>query len=151
MGVVIRVGFTGYEGGMTLYQRDAFMTLIRRLDPDEFHHGVCVGADEQAHEIVRRDLETCLLIGHPGVRDDGSVWRRSRKAERTLDLVLPEKPFLKRNDDLAALDLLVATPHETSERFRGSGTWATIRRAERRGTPIFYVWPTGAVTERRLR
>jgi hypothetical protein len=139
---MVRVGFTGTQGGMTLYQRSAFATLIRELAPDEFHHGVCVGADEQAHEIVRREFgETCLLVGHPGVRN-GQPYKRSWKAQATLDLVLPEKEMLKRNDDLVVFDHLVAAPAETTPQLR-SGTWATIRRAERRGIQIIYLWPTG--------
>lgn len=48
------IGFTGTREGMTQAQKDVFASLVARIEPDEFHHGDCVGSDEAAAELVHR-------------------------------------------------------------------------------------------------
>lgn len=124
------VGFSGTQDGMTDEQALMFEQAVMVFQPVTFHHGVCEGADEEAHFIVRRILPNCKIIGHPGVRNNGQVWKRSKKAQADLDECLPSKPFLDRNEDIIkAVNFLVATPKEKEPQQR-SGTWSTIRRAQ---------------------
>ena len=58
----MRIGFTGTQRGMTIRQRTELAILLRNVS-GEFHHGDCIGADAEAHEIARRSSFT--LIGHP--------------------------------------------------------------------------------------
>jgi hypothetical protein len=56
--------------------------------------------------------------------------------------------YLARDDNIVAeTDVLVATPAQTTEVMRGSGTWATIRYARRREKPRILIWPNGSATK----
>jgi hypothetical protein len=127
--LMIRVGFTGTRQGMTEQQQEAIESIVQVLGTvGEFHHGDCVGADTQAHDIVARVLPDCSLIVHP--------------------------PFsVKRRANRSIVDnsrILLATPGTDKEEGRRSGTWATIRYAkkEQRGKRdvqrrIYIIYPDG--------
>lgn len=134
------LGFTGCEAGMSAHQWarvEAWTRSCRdRCDDLVAHHGDCVGSDEQFHRI-------CLKLG--GIR----LWIHppsdpSRRAFcRGAQIVLPEKPYLARNRDIArASAALLATPEERQEVLR-SGTWATVRAAVRLGREVVILTPTG--------
>ena len=61
----MKVGFTGTQKGMTERQFDIFAAVISELQPEEFHHGDCIGADEQAHDIVHVVAPDCKIVVHP--------------------------------------------------------------------------------------
>ncbi len=46
------IGFTGSREGMTSKQIVAFSAVLWGMKPTAFHHGCCIGADEQAHRIA---------------------------------------------------------------------------------------------------
>ena len=118
------VGFTGTQQGMNNHQRRRFRRLILELNPTEFHHGDCIGADEQAQAIVRELVPQCRLVIHPPSDP-------SKRAFCKADEVLPAKPYLKRNLDIVRrCSIMVATPYEVEEQLR-SGTWSTVRYARR--------------------
>jgi hypothetical protein len=135
---VKRIGFTGTSRGMTEPQRK---TVAELLEPGaEFHHGDCVGADAQAAAIARSF--GCKLHCHPPEKMQARAFVHS-------DVVAPPKPFLERNHDIVdASELMIATPNTVVEVLR-SGTWATIRYARRKQTPLLIVWPDGEVTKER--
>lgn len=137
------IGFTGTRQGMTELQRLAITKLMmearRDSDAQWLHHGGAQGADAQAHWIwLSMDGRIHL---HPGQDFSGDVvgaeltnWDRSSIA----------KPFLIRNKDIVnACTLLIATPAQTVNIPRGSGTWATIRYARKIGRPTTILWPDG--------
>lgn len=119
------IGFTGTGHGMTDYQRLAFAEAIRLIQPVEFHHGDCVGADAEAHEIVRRVAPACVIVIHPP----------AIKAKRAFchgDKVLDPEDYLVRNHRVVdAVNSLIATPQTIDEVLR-SGTWATVRYARKK-------------------
>ena len=43
------LGFTGTQSGMNEYQRNKFIEFLNQFNPNEFHHGDCIGADNDAH------------------------------------------------------------------------------------------------------
>ena len=130
------VGFTGTSKGLTSYQISSLVTeAARSLDAIvQFHHGDCVGADAQAHHIIvgLDSVDWCApgiqIVIHPPVNPKSRAFCQLR---HSMDVLLPEKPYLIRNTDIAlACDVLWACPKEMHEVLR-SGTWSTIRQARR--------------------
>ncbi len=98
------------------------MILLERLSPSEFHHGDCIGADKEAHEMVREFHPECLIVGHPPSN-------QIKRAGTLCDIFRPALPYLDRNHAIVdAVSVLIAAPKDPSEQLR-SGTWATIRYA----------------------
>jgi len=135
------VGFTGTQKGMTVAQLSKFKLVIRELDPWSFHHGDCIGADAQAHDIVQASFPNKVNIHiHPPTN-------KSKQAFKKGDDVWPIKPYLERNHEMVhACNILIATPGESVMKLR-SGTWATIRYAQRHSKHIITIYPDGSVFE----
>lgn len=115
------VGFTGTRRGMTHQQEIVVRRILTAIQPSEFHHGDCVGADSQAHGIAR-ELRIGIFI-HPPV--DKHLRAFCRDAT-----MFPELPYLERNRLIVDLsEMIIATPR-SSKPERRSGTWATIRYAK---------------------
>jgi hypothetical protein len=130
------LGFTGTREGMSKAQQEALRMLLRRLRPGVFHHGDCVGADEQAHHIVRRECPACRIHVHPP--EDAALRAHCRG-----DLLHPPKAYLQRNEAIVdAADFLFAAPE--GEETNRSGTWATVRYARRREVATAVILPSGA-------
>lgn len=107
----------------------------------EFHHGCCLGADDDAFDICTEFAKTAHRIAHPP-RNRGLI---SANAEAFSDEVCPALPYLERNFNIAeACEHLFATPAESDEQQTG-GTWHTIRCARRLRRPITIIWPDGTV------
>jgi len=132
-----KIGFTGTQVGMTVAQVVSLMKHLRLLE-GEFHHGDCVGADEQASEAASGfGLKT---VSHPPDNP-------SKRAFSENDETKEEKPYLKRNHDIVdTTDYLIATPRGTAEEVR-SGTWATVRYALKQEKLVVIIWPDGSVEE----
>jgi hypothetical protein len=137
---VFHVGFTGSRGGLTDPQR---ATLYHQLKLDHvyaLHHGDCIGADEAAHACAE-DLADYIVIHPP---DNPAL--RANCTTRFTHEVRPAKPYLDRNHDIVdECDFLIACPGGMQEELR-SGTWATVRYAQRKGKPITIIWPDGTLT-----
>ena len=100
------------------------------------HHGDCIGADAQAHEIA------CTLgrevTIHPPTSGTYRAWKTGS------DVRAP-KAYLTRNKDIVReTDMLIAAPAETTEQVR-SGTWSTVRFARKLGKRVFVILPDGTV------
>lgn len=130
----MKIGFTGTKQGMTSHQIAGFYEIIGNIiHISEFHHGDCVGADEQAHNLIRN----CDIIVHPPSNPSKRAFCKGYK------FIWEEKDYLDRNHDIVdACDLLVATPCSRYEVTR-SGTWATVRYARKRNKRIIIIWPEG--------
>lgn len=132
------LGFTGTSEGMTEQQKESFLQIVTEEKPWEFHHGLCVGSDEQAHDIIREALSLCSIVGHPPTR-------KNKYAHRECNFMLEPKDYLVRDKDIvAASDMLVATPLQDEEVLR-SGTWATIRYARNKRIPIKIIQRNGTI------
>lgn len=132
------LGFTGTADGMTVPQKRTVGRVVHWLAPEDAHHGDCVGADAEFHDIVSDgDTEACTLIHvHPPVNPCARAWK-------TGAVIYAVRPYLKRNRDIVAVsNVLVAAPKGFSEELR-SGTWATVRYARKKGIPIIIVLPNG--------
>lgn len=138
------VGFTGTRKGMTDEQKRKFYELLYLWNPDEFHHGDCIGADADAHYYARKVAhdrdKKILIVGHIPEKD------RTR-AFCKVDVRRDPLPYLDR--DLAIVqesDRMVACPEGFIELQR-SGTWATVRMARRELKPLYIIRPDGSVLE----
>lgn len=132
----MKVGFSGTQQGMTPEQMETLRWAFSVLTyPIEFHHGDCIGADEEAHLIVRGFPSK--VVGHPPVKEN-------KRAFCEFDEEREPKEYLKRNWDIAEeTDILFITPKEDKERKIGSGTWATYRYARKQGKPVLIILPDG--------
>jgi len=146
----MRIGFSGTSAGMTNDQMLQVHMLLGDMwtgGATQASHGMCQGADEQFHGMAK--VLGYFLIGCPGVSHKDTLWKRSEKCQ--CDMVMPVKFFLDRNRDIVReSDILIATPKETKEQMRGSGTWATIRYARQAHRPLIIVWPDGTSTVEHL-
>lgn len=129
-----RVGFTGTQHGMTEFQKRKFEELIKDLEPSEFRHGDCLGADLQAHLTFQVMFPTTEIIIHPPKS-------KSKRAFCTSDTILPPEPYHIRNHAIVdAVDTLIATPLTMKEELR-SGTWSTVRYARLKRRTIHIIYP----------
>ncbi len=134
-------GFTGTREGMAPKQMAALRELLgQRSCPDEFHHGCCVGADEEAVLILRSVwVGNVSVHAHPSDLDGTTSERAFGKS----DVCHARRPPLLRNRDIVhASDLLIACPKSEKEVVR-SGTWATIRHARRSEIEVVIVTRDG--------
>jgi len=104
----------------------------------EFHHGDCIGADSEAHDIAILCGYTVVL--HPPTNPAKRAWRDvPQHLKRT------KKPYLARNQDIVTETAsLIAAPADPVEQLR-SGTWSTVRFARQRGKPVLLILPDGTV------
>jgi hypothetical protein len=153
---VARVSFTGTRRGMQPMQRSRFLSLVSAMftaeADNEWHDGDCIGADDEAHQIVvaiKREHaaqgRTLKMVGHPG---DTPEYYASNVFDETRDLA----GNIQRNHRMVdETEILVACPGETNDVPR-SGTWATIRYCRRqmrtrKDLHLFICWPDGTLTK----
>ncbi len=127
----LKVGFTGSREGMTQKQKEAFIDFISKHTITEFHHGDCMGADAQAHQMVHAKIPT---ISHPPTDQKLRAFTENAVTKAP-------KEYLVRNHDIVdESDVLIATPKTATEELR-SGTWATIRYAQKQDKCIIILAP----------
>lgn len=132
------IGFTGSRHGMTQAQKDALKSVLRVFEPSEVHHGLCVGADEQFHHIVRGLFTSCRVIGHPPANT-----LKMASISSQCDHVLHPEPYLNRDRAIVdACNTLIATPG-THTAIPHSGTWYTIQYARKCGVTAYIIYPNG--------
>jgi len=118
---------------MTQAQREAVAKLLAELQAGEFHHGDCIGADEEAAAIAVG--AGYRIFSHPPLNAAIRAFTRA-------DVELQPKDYLVRNRDIVDVaDVLVATP--AGLEVQRSGTWSTVRYARRLGKRTYIVMPDG--------
>jgi hypothetical protein len=129
-------GFSGTRYGMTTRQKAAVRFIMFKRT-GWWHHGDCVGGDEETHHIAR--MFGLSIEVHPPIE-------RKLRAFCRGNVVHPPKKYRTRNQDIVnASSLLIAAPSQETEVLT-SGTWATIRYARKIGKPRAIVLPDGSVT-----
>lgn len=136
------LGFTGSQSGMTEYQKKQLIHHLQKwalkYEELEIHHGDCVGADYEFHEICKKvwPNATLTIIIHPPTNSTKRAF-----CEFPGQTLLPPLPYLTRNREIVnAVNGMLAGPKETEEQLR-SGTWATIRYAVKTETPLIILRP----------
>lgn len=144
------VSFTGTRDGMTPAQKITVLQRLIKHAPQVVSHGDCTGADEEFHGLALRAGVRQFII-RPGHGRNGETPTRAHCATRQQVQgvqchVAEPKPYLVRDAEIAVEgNLLMATPKQVKEQWRGSGTWATIRMAYKRDSPTEIVFPDGSV------
>ncbi len=138
---MIKAGFTGTRHGMSDAQLKEFKNIIKSKEIEEFHHGMCVGSDKQAHDFVKD--EKIKIVGHPPSY-------KKFVADCSCDILKKPHDYLQRNKNIVNdTDILIATP-DVKEKIR-SGTWSTVRYARQLYTrypekKIYIIHKNGRVT-----
>lgn len=138
-----KIGFTGTRNGMSQEQIDAFKEIIKSKKSKEFHHGMCVGSDKQAHDSVRKMYDIVIsqdikIVGHPPTF-------KKFMAECDCDIFMKPHDYLTRNKNIVdETDMMIATP-DCKEKVR-SGTWSTVRYARKQHKKIYIIHKNGRVS-----
>lgn len=120
------IGFTGTQRGLSATQHAALVEFFSKTEVTEFHHGDCIGADAEAHDIATE--YGIRIVIHPPLF-------AGKRACKSADVVLPPLSYLERNHAIVdAVELLVVAPESNKEELR-SGTWATYRYAKKLNKP----------------
>src|SRR3954452_16875521 len=66
----MKLGFTGSQSGMNNAQLEKVKEIVEHLDPDEVHHGDCIGSDKEFHYMfIDYHLQHCTktrsIVIHP--------------------------------------------------------------------------------------
>lgn len=141
MTLVLVLAFTGTKKGMTDAQKRGLRVRLHAAFKKykgnvQFHHGDCIGADADAHEIAVEELGVDAIWIHPGSNP-------KMRAHKWSPHILPPDDNLDRNRTMVRLcHGLIAAPSGLVELFRGSGTWMTIREArDRQRKPLTLLRP----------
>lgn len=130
----MKIGFTGSRKDPTPEQLLWLKQCLEKHTGDEFHHGDCVGADSYAHHIA--EMAGLQVIIHPPTNSKHRAYCFGGNTT-----VLPAAPYLVRNHSIVdSTDALIAMPDRATEK-RRSGTWATVRYANKQGKPVVTIYP----------
>ena len=132
----MKAGFTGTKKGMTDKQKESVRHLLS--NSVEFHHGSCIGADQQAGDIAT--ILKIRVVIHPPI---DTKYKANCSGQ---EIRVAKSYFVRDKDIVDETDYLIATPKGFSEELH-SGTWSTVRYARKKGKPIFIVWPDGGVAK----
>lgn len=125
------IGFTGTREGMNESQKESLRRLLSHaIENDEvvvLHHGDCVGADAEAHDIAV-DLG-CSIVIHPPIVERYRAWKS--EDSRNVAFVREPENYVSRDHRIVdATKFLIAAPKRDVEELR-SGTWLTVRYARK--------------------
>lgn len=140
-----QIGFTGTRHGMTVAQRGAVARLLDELAPAAFvgHHGDCVGADAEFHDLCRARPGSVIVI-HPGPVSD-----LEHQAGCLGDELREALPHMRRNKNIVlASTVMIAAPFEDTAQDYG-GTWRTIGMARKANRPLAILQRSGQVIRER--
>lgn len=116
---------------MTARQKSTLARILdekaKSYDRLEIHHGDCIGADAEFHEIcIKRWPHALHVVLHPPLNP-----RKRAFCTYSNQSEVPAKDYLERNREIVdAVDEMIAGPKELEEQLR-SGTWATVRYARK--------------------
>jgi hypothetical protein len=122
----MRVGITGTREGMSQAQKEQFVLKLHELSPTEFHHGDCLGADAEGHDIVREFFPNVKIHVHPPKSD-------YMRARRKGDVMYEPDDYIPRDYRIVDMtEFMFGAPLTDKEIIR-SGTWTTIRYTRKIG------------------
>ena len=133
--------FTGTRKGLTPAQHASLQRVLEQLHAEGFtvaHNGSAIGADYEAALLCRS--VGFHIIAHPS----NIVTATARIPFDETHAVTGARQ--RDRDMIHAAELLVACPVREEEDV-SSGTWYTIRYAQKQNLPVKFIWPNGAVTD----
>jgi hypothetical protein len=139
---MLHVGFTGTRDGMSYEQKQSLKEFLQGTAKSanfdntqvKFHHGDCIGADTEAHEIAYQ-LGWFLEI-HPPTNT-------KYRAFCGPGYIHPPKSYLRRNEDIVkASHVVIGCPKDFSHK---GGTWYTIDYAKLQCKDLVIIHPNGRI------
>lgn len=139
---MVILGVTGNREGMTERQLEFTTLFLNALTDHRYlslHHGDCVGADEQAHDMFMRSARihhrSVAVVVHPPTKPDYRAWKTGDEV-----YVLPEADYLVRNRHIVdACDFLLVFPRPDGVYPSEGGTGYTWKYAIRQHKPHLVV------------
>lgn len=133
---MIKLGFTGSRYGLNQKQKDQIILLLNTYKnmglKIEIHHGDCLGADADFHDLCFKFMPETNIIIHPPIDNKLRAYCHSEQ-------IKPEKDYLSRNRDIVdESEVVIACPLSNQEELR-SGTWATIRYARKQNKKLIII------------
>jgi hypothetical protein len=133
----VKVGFTGTRIGMTAEQLGSCESLLLKLNPEELHHGDCIGADEEMHILCLR--HSVPVVIHPPESPVLRAYCGMAVAKRSV------KEYHARDRNIVDdTDELIAAPLQPIP--KNGGTLYTINYARKQGRRVYLVWRDGNIT-----
>jgi hypothetical protein len=128
---------TGNRDGMTDEQKKTFARGLDHFNATTLHHGDCVGADADAHDIAAEKGR--MITIHPPEKDELRAFKREEGDEERE----PKGYFARNRDIVNESEILFGFPKTMFE--TSGGTWYTINYGKRIGKPVYVVLPDGSV------
>lgn len=130
----MKIGMTGSREGITMEALNSFRNYVLSIQIKEAHHGDCVGADTIFHNILE-SIHIPIIVHPPNINTFRSYCKSN--------YILPPKEYLVRNRDIVdQTEILIAFPSTMNEVIR-SGTWSTIRYAQKVNKLVIIFYPDG--------
>jgi len=137
----MRVGFLGTTNGMTTKQYNAVSKYIMSLKPNsgfDFHHGQCIGADKQFHDIIYNNTMATIIIHPPYEKKDVFEVKVNRRI-----IFLPPKSYLIRNMEIVlASEFLISAPSGMKDIMK-SDVWTALKFAKSKMIDFIAILPNG--------
>lgn len=135
----MHIGFSGSREGMSTAQFALVRTRLAICPITDvwLHHGLCRGADADAHDIARR--LGFKIYGHPALDRSYEVGGLRETCDK---LDAPYSYHGRNHRIVLECELLIATPKNNSGT---GGTWWTINCARRIGKPRIIIHRDGSV------
>ena len=135
----MKIGFTGTQRGMTQFQKDYLIEILKLKECTEFCHGDCIGSDAESNQVALNIGIKIFTIFPPIITKKRAYCFNPNKLNRNNEWYLypsgirvrwmPEDKYLERNKHIVDnVSWMIACPKEHEHSVR-SGTWATIRYA----------------------
>lgn len=139
------MGFTGTQRGMTKFQKEHLVQILKLKQCSEFVHGDCIGSDAEANDVAFDcGIRIFTIFPAHGVntkkraycfipdRKDRvrAIWHEIIYKGETIRVrwMTPDMPLARNKHIVDNVAWMIATPKEHTHTLR-SGTWATIRYA----------------------
>lgn len=104
---------------MSERQRDLLLETLRSRHITEFHHGDCIGADDEAADLVSENFPDIKIVCHPPIDETHRAFNNKHQEIR-----VQKKHFARNRDIVDETDFTTAAPLTTEHQDHG-GTWYT--------------------------
>ena len=139
----LHIGFTGTRHAKYIIAdrikklKEVLQELFKDNNSRFLHHGGCYGGDVNAH-IIGKYLGYKIIRHPPLIKKYMAI--NIHLIEQNGDRDMSPAAYLERNKHIVnSVSLLIAMPKDISKLEIRSGTWATIRYAKKKKTPIIFV------------
>lgn len=115
----MKLGISGSRNGLSKSQEEYLINFVKNNNIKEFHHGDCVGVDEQSHKIIENYSPNTKIIVHPPDKDILRKFCQGYQIRKPLS-------YLNRNKKIVEdSDYILTFPSPDSK-----GTWHVISYAK---------------------